>query len=222
MAEGFLKKTADFFGLGNTDLFDHQYVSDDYTADRHRRDDYRDDHMEDRYAAERRAADVPGARSYERPVERADYRDDRYEPEYVRGGEPRGASAGYASRVSDDYPAAGSARMYGSERGNSRAAELTEPAVAQAPQSPSYVYLPLGSYQQASELVEPLRDGEVVVFTLSGMEKEEAKRVLDFATGLSKGLDAKLGKLKGVRNFYLSPSGVSLTKDQLDQLADEM
>ena len=52
------------------------------------------------------------------------------------------------------------------------------------------------------------------------MEKGEAKRVLDFAAGLSRGLDAKLKKLKGVRNFILLPKGVTLAQDQLDAIAE--
>ena len=78
----------------------------------------------------------------------------------------------------------------------------------------------LSSYTQAGELVDNLKAREVVVFSLSGMEKGEAKRVLDFAAGLSRGLDAQLKKLKGVRNFILLPKGVTLAQDQLDAIAE--
>ena len=48
------------------------------------------------------------------------------------------------------------------------------------------------------------------------------KRVLDFAAGLSRGLDAQLKKLKGVRNFILLPKGVTLAQDQLDAIAESL
>ena len=114
------------------------------------------------------------------------------------------------------------------ERYSSRGSRYSSSAdsYAEAPaeeKTPSaFVSFTLSSYTQASELVDNLKAREVVVFSLSGMEKGEAKRVLDFAAGLSRGLDAQLKKLKGVRNFILLPKGVTLAQDQLDAIAESL
>ena len=80
--------------------------------------------------------------------------------------------------------------------------------------------LSLNEYNQAKEIAETLKAGDVVVFNLGGMEKSVATRVLDFAAGVSIGLDAQLKKLGGIRNFVLIPQGITLEQSQLDQLAE--
>lgn len=87
---------------------------------------------------------------------------------------------------------------------------------------PQYARLSLSSYTQAGEIAEILKTGDVAVFNLGGMEKAEATRVLDFAAGLARGLDAKLKKLRGVRNFVLIPADVTLEQSQLDKLAEDL
>lgn len=96
-------------------------------------------------------------------------------------------------------------------------APVTKPV---AKKEPIAVRLSLSDYNQAKELADTLKGGDVVVFNLGGMEKSVATRVLDFAAGLSLGLDAKLEKLRGLRNFVLIPQGVTLDQSQLDQLAE--
>lgn len=153
---------------------------------------------------ERDARDVRDGRDSE-PRGRLDS-DDRYtsgtRSRYrdYDAGESKSAGSRY-----DDAP-------YSSRRG----------AAARPTREPSVVRLPLSSYTQASELVEIIKAGDVVVFNLGGMEKGEAKRALDFATGLSRGVDAELKKLRGVRNFVLIPDGLTLEQSQLDQLVEDL
>lgn len=139
-------------------------------------------------------------RGFERGVERAEPRDDRY------AGRP-GYSAGYDA---------------GARGGRYAAEPASRPAEPAVPARPSYTSMILSSYKQAGDLVDVLREGEVVAFSLSGMEKGEARRVLDFAAGLCRGLDAKIDKLSGVRNFIMIPKGITLEKDQLDALAEQL
>ncbi|OFT88424.1 MULTISPECIES: cell division protein SepF [Corynebacterium] len=87
---------------------------------------------------------------------------------------------------------------------------------------PQYARLSLSSYTQAGEIAEIIKTGDVAVFNLGGMEKAEATRVLDFTAGLARGLDAKLKKLRGVRNFVLIPADVTLEQSQLDKLAEDL
>ena len=80
---------------------------------------------------------------------------------------------------------------------------------------------PARQIQQAGELATEFRAGDIVVINLSGMEKAEASRVLDFSVGLAKGLDGTLKKLGGLRNFALIPASVTLDQSQLDQLVED-
>lgn len=95
-----------------------------------------------------------------------------------------------------------------------------EPSVPAA-HTPQVLRFTLSSHRQAGELAEALKGGDVVVFSLDGMEKSEAARVLDFAAGLSAGAQATLKKLAGVRNYVLIPQGLTLEQSQLDQLAKD-
>lgn len=129
----------------------------------------------------------------------------------------RGESDFRASRPSYEPPRRDAAYSSRSER------EI-EPAFSRpaAPREPQFEILTFASYQQASELVKVVHEGDVAVFALSGVEKSEATRVLDYARGLADGVRGKLKKLRGTRNFALLPQGVDLDQDQLDALADEL
>ena len=102
------------------------------------------------------------------------------------------------------------------------AREESSPRPTRAKSEPQYARLSLSSYTQAGEIAEILKTGDVAVFNLGGMEKAEATRVLDFAAGLGRGLDAQLKKLRGVRNFVLIPAAVTLEQSQLDKLAEDL
>jgi cell division inhibitor SepF len=114
---------------------------------------------------------------------------------------------------------------YRSSRPSRRAdvgAAPVAPAAAPAPaREPQVVRLALSSFQQAGELATEFKAGDIVVLNLSGMEKAEASRVLDFSVGLAKGLDGTLKKLGGLRNFALIPASVTLDQSQLDQLVED-
>lgn len=171
--------------------------------------------------------------SYQDPYFRdsaADARDRRDEPDRRDRGvsEPREARYGARDRYgreeddfrdrdrsARDYDARPS--RYAREESSARPARPARPKV-----EPQYARLALSSYTQAGEIAEILKSGDVAVFNLGGMEKAEATRVLDFAAGLARGLDAKLKKLRGVRNFVLIPEDVTLEQSQLDKLAEDL
>lgn len=190
MSENFMDKTKRFFGFDPVESYNTDYYSDGYGSRERDRAD-RADRVE-------RDAHEP---SYRSRSERD--RGDRY------------GRSDFADRVE---------RGDREDRYSSRGGSLYSSSYADAPaeeKDPSaFVSFTLSSYTQAGELVDNLKAREVVVFSLSGMEKGEAKRVLDFAAGLSRGLDAQLKKLKGVRNFILLPKGVTLAQDQLDAIAE--
>lgn len=68
-------------------------------------------------------------------------------------------------------------------------------------------------YKDAQVIAESFRDGVPVIINLSQMSDADARRLIDFASGLSQGL---YGKIERVTNkvFLLSPSHVSISGDQ--------
>jgi len=68
-------------------------------------------------------------------------------------------------------------------------------------------------YRDAQAIAEAFRDGIPVIINLSQMNDSDARRLIDFASGLSQGL---LGKIERVTNkvFLLSPQHVSVLGEQ--------
>ena len=166
-----------------------------------------------------------GVESYEDPYYRDNFeeRPERHERDDRSAG--RYDSDHYGSyRSSERRSEAGSSHGYGSDREPAAPARsrygAAERETAPAQKNTMVIRLALNEYNQAREISEALKTGDVVVFNLGGMEKSAATRVLDFAAGLSLGLDAELKKLGGVRNFVLIPHGIELEQSQLDQLTE--
>lgn len=70
-------------------------------------------------------------------------------------------------------------------------------------------------YKDAQVIAEHFREGIPVIINLSQMTEPEARRLIDFASGLSQGL---YGKIERVTNkvFLLSPAHVAVSGDQAD------
>jgi cell division inhibitor SepF len=68
-------------------------------------------------------------------------------------------------------------------------------------------------YKDAQVIAESFRDGIPVIINLSQMSEPEARRLVDFASGLSQGL---YGKIERVTNkvFLLSPAHVAVSGEQ--------
>jgi len=75
------------------------------------------------------------------------------------------------------------------------------------------------AYKDAQVIAESFRDGIPVIINLSQMSEPEARRLVDFASGLSQGL---YGKIERVTNkvFLLSPAHVSVSGDQAEAEQD--
>ncbi|WP_022880644.1 cell division protein SepF [Gryllotalpicola ginsengisoli] len=74
-------------------------------------------------------------------------------------------------------------------------------------------------YRDAQAIAEAFRDGIPVIINLSQMNDGDARRLIDFASGLSQGL---LGKIERVTNkvFLLSPQHVSVLGEQKSAAGD--
>jgi cell division inhibitor SepF len=68
------------------------------------------------------------------------------------------------------------------------------------------------TYNDAPLIAESFRDGIPVIMNLSQMSEPDARRLIDFASGLSEGL---YGKIERVTNkvFLLSPAHVAVSGD---------
>jgi cell division inhibitor SepF len=75
------------------------------------------------------------------------------------------------------------------------------------------------TYNDAPMIAESFRDGIPVIMNLSQMSEPEARRLIDFASGLSEGL---YGKIERVTNkvFLLSPAHVAVSGDPAETEQD--
>ncbi len=100
---------------------------------------------------------------------------------------------------------------------------LRRPARAAAPVAEMNEILTVHprQYKDAQTIAEHFRDGIPVIINLSQMSESDARRLIDFASGLSQGL---YGRIERVTNkvFLLSPSHVAVSGDQgeLDSTVD--
>ena len=74
-------------------------------------------------------------------------------------------------------------------------------------------------YKDAQLIAENFREGIPVIINLSQMSEPDARRLIDFASGLSHGL---YGKIERVTNkvFLLSPAHVAVSGDQAEVESD--
>jgi cell division inhibitor SepF len=126
---------------------------------------------------------------------------------------PVGASAG-----------AGSSRMSGVGSGPVGAAGLAvrEPIVAVVPEpAPAPVPAPQPyrittlhprTYNEARTIGERFRDGMPVIMNLTEMDDSDAKRLVDFAAGLSFGLRGSIERVTA-KVFLISPQNVDVTAE---------
>jgi cell division inhibitor SepF len=173
---------------------------------------YADDHYDGDYAADGYAddaldaEDAPAAREPEPlPVRR----DRAARP---IGLAPAGASAGAG---------AGGARISATGSGpvGATAAKLAvrEPIAAvveptPAPQPYRITTLHPRTYNEARTIGERFRDGMPVIMNLSEMDDADAKRLVDFAAGLSFGLRGSIERVTA-KVFLLSPQNVDVTAE---------
>lgn len=67
-------------------------------------------------------------------------------------------------------------------------------------------------YKDAQLIAESFRDGIPVIINLTQMSEPEARRLIDFASGLSQGLYGKIERVTS-KVFLLSPAHISVSGD---------
>jgi cell division inhibitor SepF len=91
-------------------------------------------------------------------------------------------------------------------------AAVAEPAPAPAPQPYRITTLHPRTYNEARTIGERFRDGMPVIMNLTEMDDSDAKRLVDFAAGLSFGLRGSIERVTA-KVFLLSPQNVDVTAE---------
>ena len=84
--------------------------------------------------------------------------------------------------------------------------------------APTIVPVRLVSFKQCTRVGEPFRAGDAVVIDLNAMDRDEARRVIDFAAGLVFALRGEMRKLSPL-TFALIPDDVEVTIAELEDAA---
>ena len=74
-------------------------------------------------------------------------------------------------------------------------------------------------YKDAQVIAENFREGIPVIINLSQMSEPDARRLVDFASGLSQGLYGKIERVTG-KVFLLSPAHVIVSGDHAEAETD--
>ncbi|GAB3623378.1 cell division protein SepF [Mariniluteicoccus endophyticus] len=74
------------------------------------------------------------------------------------------------------------------------------------------------TYNEARTIGEHFRDGVPVIMNLSELENNEAKRLVDFAAGLTFGLHGTIERITS-KVFLLSPQNVNVTAEDKERIA---
>lgn len=74
-------------------------------------------------------------------------------------------------------------------------------------------------YKDAQTIAESFREGVPVIINLSQMSEPEARRLIDFASGLSMGLYGKIERVTS-KVFLLSPEHVAVSGEQSEAESD--
>ena len=75
------------------------------------------------------------------------------------------------------------------------------------------------AYKDAQVIAENFREGIPVIINLSQMSEPDARRLIDFASGLSQGLYGKIERVTS-KVFLLSPAHVAVSGDHADVESD--
>jgi cell division inhibitor SepF len=74
-------------------------------------------------------------------------------------------------------------------------------------------------YKDAQVIAESFREGIPVIINLSQMSEPDARRLIDFASGLSQGLYGKIERVTS-KVFLLSPAHVAVSGEQAEADSD--
>jgi cell division inhibitor SepF len=99
-----------------------------------------------------------------------------------------------------------------------RAASVTPlprraPAKAVVPEMNEIITVHPRQYRDAQQIADHFRDGTPVIINLTQMTESEARRLIDFASGLSTGLRGRIERVTS-KVFLLSPEHITVSGDE--------
>lgn len=94
------------------------------------------------------------------------------------------------------------------------------PVRNQAPQTMNEIFtVHPTAYRDAQVIAESFRDGIPVIMNLSRMSDDEAKRLIDFSSGLTLGLNGRIERVTS-KVFLLTPEHIEVGSDEPQAKAD--
>jgi cell division inhibitor SepF len=99
--------------------------------------------------------------------------------------------------------------------------DAAKPRVRAVPQRPNvrpHLVTPT-SFNQAQEVADKFKNNQAVAFDLADVDRDLARRLIDFASGLCYGLGGNLEKV-ATNMYLLSPTGVEVPAAERSRLAD--
>jgi cell division inhibitor SepF len=193
---------------------DHDRRYERYAGDEHYDDAYADGEYAGAYADDDLGTQEPVPAREAQPLSVR-----RVAPARPLGLAPAGPSGGAGSRVTAMGAGMGAGAM-GSGPVGATAAKLAvrepvavaEPAPAPAPAPYRITTLHPRTYNEARTIGERFRDGMPVIMNLTEMDDADAKRLVDFAAGLSFGLRGSIERVTA-KVFLISPQNVDVTAE---------
>ena len=206
-------------GYGRYDARQSDHHERDRRYDRYAADDHYDDQYADGEFAGGYADDDLGADEVAPVREAQPLSVRRVAPARPLGLAPAGPSGGAGSRVTAMSSGMGGGAL-GSGPVGATAAKLAvrepvavaEPAPAPAPQPYRITTLHPRTYNEARTIGERFREGMPVIMNLTEMDDADAKRLVDFAAGLSFGLRGSIERVTA-KVFLISPQNVDVTAE---------
>ncbi len=182
---------------------------------------YADEHYAERYGTEQYGTDQYGDQyddHYQDDLEVEPVREPepistrRVVPNRPLGLAPTAASGSSGSRASGTGSGPVSAGAAGLAVREPVVAVAPEPEPAPRPQPYRITTLHPRTYNEARTIGERFRDGMPVIMNLTEMDDADAKRLVDFAAGLSFGLRGSIERVTAMV-FLLSPQNVDVTAE---------
>jgi len=118
--------------------------------------------------------------------------------------------------VSESVPAAPAARPAAPRAQVTPLRKVTPTRHSAAPAMNEILTVHPTEYRDAAAIAESYREGVPVILNLSRMNEAEAKRLIDFASGLSMGLNGRIERVTS-KVFLLSPEHIAVSGDEQAQ-----
>jgi cell division inhibitor SepF len=96
-----------------------------------------------------------------------------------------------------------------------------QPARPQTPEMNEILTVHPRQYRDAQGIADSFREGVPVIINLTQMTESEARRLIDFASGLSTGLRGRIERVTS-KVFLLTPEHISIAGEAAEQTTGEL